>query len=32
MKGRLARKDLIKAELLLSEAATRYNNSDYCGC
>jgi len=27
--GRLARIDLIKAELLLSEAATRYDNSDY---
>jgi len=27
--GRLARKDLIKAELLLSEASTSYNNSDY---
>lgn len=27
--GRLARKDLIKAELLLSEATTSYNNSDY---
>lgn len=27
--GRLARKDLIKAELLLSEATTYYNNSDY---
>ncbi|MGB5158462.1 L,D-transpeptidase family protein [Desulfobacterium sp. N47] len=27
--GRLARKDLIRAELLLSEAITRYNNNDY---
>lgn len=27
--GRLARKDLIKAEILLSEAITRYNNNDY---
>ncbi len=27
--GRLARKDLIKAELLLSEATNRYNNNDY---
>ncbi len=27
--GRLARKDLIKAELILSEAVTLYNNSDY---
>ena len=27
--GRLARKDLIKAELLLSEATSRYNNNDY---
>lgn len=27
--GRFARKDLIKAELLLSEATTLYNNSDY---
>ncbi|MBU1052921.1 MAG: L,D-transpeptidase [Proteobacteria bacterium] len=27
--GRLARKDLIKAELLLSEAITRFNNKDY---
>jgi lipoprotein-anchoring transpeptidase ErfK/SrfK len=27
--GRLARKDLIKAELLLSEATTRFNKSDY---
>lgn len=27
--GRLARKDLIKAELLLSEATSRYDNSDY---
>jgi hypothetical protein len=27
--GRLARKDLIKAELLLSEATTMYNKSDY---
>lgn len=27
--GRLARKDLIKAELLLSEATIRYDNSDY---
>jgi hypothetical protein len=29
--GRLARKDLIKAELLLSEAMSRYNNNDYAG-
>lgn len=27
--GRLARKDLIKAELLLSEATNQYNNNDY---
>lgn len=27
--GRLAREDLIKAELLLSEATSRYDNSDY---
>ena len=27
--GRLARKDLIKAELLLSEATSRYDNNDY---
>ena len=27
--GRLARKDLIKAELLLSEATSRYENNDY---
>jgi hypothetical protein len=27
--GRLARKDLIKAELLLAEATSRYNNNDY---
>ncbi len=27
--GRLARKDLIKAEILLSEAVSRYNNHDY---
>ncbi len=27
--GRFARKDLIKAELLLSEAISRYDNSDY---
>ena len=27
--GRLARKDLIKAELLLSEATVRYDNDDY---
>jgi hypothetical protein len=27
--GRLARKDLIKAELLLSEATARFNKSDY---
>ncbi|PIU99935.1 MAG: hypothetical protein CO013_06055 [Syntrophobacterales bacterium CG_4_8_14_3_um_filter_58_8] len=27
--GRLAREDLIKAELLLSEATSRYNNNDY---
>jgi len=27
--GRLARKDLVKAELLLSEATVRYNNDDY---
>ncbi|MDO8722435.1 MAG: L,D-transpeptidase [Syntrophales bacterium] len=27
--GRLARKDLIKAELLLSEAISRYDNNDY---
>ncbi|MBU3949797.1 MAG: L,D-transpeptidase [Proteobacteria bacterium] len=27
--GRLARKNLIKAELLLSEAIIRYNNNDY---
>ena len=29
--GRLARKDLIKAELLLSEATTMYNKSDFKG-
>lgn len=27
--GRLARKDLVKAELLLSEATVRYDNDDY---
>jgi lipoprotein-anchoring transpeptidase ErfK/SrfK len=27
--GRLARKDLIRAELLLSEATSRYDNNDY---